>query len=58
MGPMSNYLEVKLNSARVWLHDEHPIVCEWAQNIVQGFETEIQSVRLREEEEQILMGNR
>lgn len=58
IGPMSNYLEGNARAARVWLSDEHPNVRAWAQKLVRSLEAQIQDARLREEEEQLLMGNR
>ena len=58
IGPMSNYLEGNARAARAWLLDEHPNVRAWAQKLVRSIEAQIQDAKLREEEEQLLMGNR
>ena len=50
VGPMSAWLESKLDIATTWLQNPHPRVREWASEVAQHLEREIRDAKLREEE--------
>jgi len=53
VGPMSVWLESKLDIAKTWLQDPHIRVREWAGEVIQSLEYRIKDAKLREEEEKM-----